>query len=368
MDVTFEPPGPGPWQQDQAHVPYGWTPLVAELYPEGAMRGFTETFARWGCLLDVLAWSVVNGFPYHQPVPFDIPGPDGPPTPEFIGAEIQRRTDVAANAFATKVWEDVLEQWDTELKPAAIARHRELGDVVLADLDHDGLVSHLDACMEHLQAMTYLHHRFNASALVPVSDFVLHVAEWLGEPPTSFFGVFNGYSAASGVVSPEPDPALEAIRGDGDALELLSGDGDADARLGQLRASVPAVDEYVRSVGFRPVDGFDTDALTGLECPEVLLGRLSAGLAVDPGEARRRADKVAEAVRGRVPDEHLDAYDELLADGRTMYRLRDERGLYSDISAYCAGRCSRWVDGWRVQEPSMTPHTSSSSMAPIFGR
>ena len=149
MEVTFEPPGPGPWQQDQAHVPYGWTPLVAELYPEGAMRGFTETFARWGCLLDVLAWSVVNGFPYHQPVPFDIPGPDGPPTPEFIGAEIQRRTDVAANAFATKVWEDVLEQWDTELKPAAIARHRELGDVVLADLDHDGLVSHLDACMEH---------------------------------------------------------------------------------------------------------------------------------------------------------------------------------------------------------------------------
>ena len=96
MGETFDPPGPGPWQRDEAHVPHGWSPLIAEIYPEGAMRGFAETFARWGCLFDVLAWGLVNGFPYQQPVPFDVPGPDGPPSDEFIGSEIGRRTAVAA--------------------------------------------------------------------------------------------------------------------------------------------------------------------------------------------------------------------------------------------------------------------------------
>ena len=41
--LTFEPPGPGPWQQDSAHVPDGFSPIVADLYPEPAMRGFEET-------------------------------------------------------------------------------------------------------------------------------------------------------------------------------------------------------------------------------------------------------------------------------------------------------------------------------------
>jgi phosphohistidine swiveling domain-containing protein len=349
MSDGFEPPGPGPWQQDEAHVPNGWSPLVAGVYPTGAMRGFAESFERWGCLFDTLAWGMVNGFPYQQPAPFDLPGPDGPPSHEFIESEIGRRAGVAAAAFETKLFKSILDLWDTEVKPDAVARHRALADVNLAELDHDELIGHVTACLEHVKDMSYTHHRFNCSALVPPADFVLHVAEWLHEPPPTFFGAFHGYSPASGVISPEMEPAVMALKGNEKVAGLLTGDGDPAERLEELRNAVPEVDEYVRSTGFRIVDGFDVINMTALECPEILLGRFAAGLAVDPGEAKARADAYGDALRERIPDDHKAEFDELLADGRTAYRLRDERGLYSDISAFGILRWAMLEVGRRLE-------------------
>ena len=296
------------------------------------MRGFAETFARWGCLFDVLAWGIVNGFPYQQPVPFDLPGPDGPPSHDSVVAEIGRRTATAATAVESKIFRELMDQWEGELKPAVVRRHRELADVKFAELDHEGLVGHVTECVEHMEELSYLHHRFNCTALVPPADFVLHVAEWLHEPPTAFFGVFDGYSPASGVIAPEMAAAVDALGESSLGRGLLTGTGDPADRLDQLRETVPAVDEWVHATGFRLVDGFDITNLTALECPEILLGRLAAALAVDPDESRRRADAFAASVRGRIPEEHKAEFDELLADARYVYRLRDERGIYSDVS------------------------------------
>ena len=117
-------PAPGPWQQDSAHTPYSQTAIMQEVYPEGFNRGFSETFSRYGMLLDRLAMASVNGFTYHQPQPFDMPGPDGPMSPEEIGAEFGRRLGVATSVFESKLWRQDLDDWDTNWKPAAIARHR----------------------------------------------------------------------------------------------------------------------------------------------------------------------------------------------------------------------------------------------------
>ena len=106
--TEWEAPGPGPWQQDSAHMPVSTSMTMREIYPEGFNRGFTETFARYGMLLDRLAMAEVNGFIYHQPQPFDMPGPDGPMSPDEIGAEIGRRAAIAEDAFANKLWRQQL--------------------------------------------------------------------------------------------------------------------------------------------------------------------------------------------------------------------------------------------------------------------
>ena len=136
---TWTPPGPGPWRQDRAHLPAAVTPLLQEKYPKGFADGFAEALAPWGILLDTLQLVYVNGFSYIQPVPFDAPGPDGPKSPEQLGAEIGRRSELAAAAFDQRIWRDILRRWDHEVKPAAIVKHRSLADVDLAKLTDDEL-------------------------------------------------------------------------------------------------------------------------------------------------------------------------------------------------------------------------------------
>jgi len=331
--VTWEPPGPGPWQQDSAHTPVSQTMLMQEVYPAGFNKGFTEAFAGYGLLLDRLAMGVVNGFTYHQPQPFDMPGPDGPKDPEWIGAEIGRRTDVAAHAMAAQIWREELRLWDEEVKPAAQARHRELGSVDLTALDDAELLAHLRLCLDHVAAMAYQHHRYNCHALVPVGDFVLQASEWTHRPPESLFGLFDGYSPVSNVLSPEIQDAVATLQADQGALDLLHSDGEPAAILDELRTRIPAVDDYVANVHFRLIEGFDIANPTIGERPDSIVGRLRAAVAMTGTPALERAEALAASVRADVPAEDQAAFDDLLAEARLVYRLRDERGLYSDIAA-----------------------------------
>ena len=334
MSSTLEwlPPNPGPWQQDSAHNPVAQTELLQHAYPEGFNRGFEEAFSLYGVLLDRLAMASINGFTYHQPQPFDLPGPDGPKDPAWIEAEFGRRIGVAAQAFEARIWREGMRRWDEELKPASIARHREL-DVDLAALDDAQLAAHIDACLSHVTEMVYQHHRNNTHALVPVGDFLLQAAAWSGRPPTTLLAAFDGHSPVSSVVQPEMRPALEALRQDDEARALLfSGDDPADV-LERLRARVPEVGEYIDSVHFRLLDGFDISNPTIGERPEGLVGRLQAALDVDVDEGLRRSDAFVAELRADIPDEHQAAFDDLLAEARLVYRLRDERGIYSEIAA-----------------------------------
>ncbi len=330
--LSWEPPAPGPWQQDSAHNPVAQTRLIQHAYPAGFNRGFEEAFDVYGVLLDRLAMASINGFTYHQPQPFDLPGPDGPKDPEWIGAEFGRRAAVAEQAFAARIWREGIRRWDEELKPASIARHQEL-DVALSALDDGELEKHIGACVEHVSDMVYQHHRHNTHALVPVGDFLLQAAGWTGRPPTSLLTVFDGHSPVSNVVAPEMRPALDALRKDDDARALLSADGDPADVLAQLRERVPEVGEYIDQVHFRLLEGFDLPNPTIGERPECLVGRLRSALHVDVDDALRRSDAIAAELRAAVPEEHRDAFDDLLAEARLVYRLRDERGIYSEIAA-----------------------------------
>jgi len=332
-EVDWTPPGPGPWQQDSSHNPVAQTPISLEVYPPGFNRGFEETFAAWGILLDRLAMGVVNGFSYHQPQPFDMPGPDGPKDPAWIGAEIGRRAGVAEAAFANKIWVDAIRLWDDELKPASIARHRELNRD-LTGLDDEALQQHVAACVEHLGAMVYQHHRFNAYAMIPVGDFLLQAAGWLHCSPLSLLGVFDGYSPVSNVSPPEMQAALVALHASPAAIGLLHSGGDPAAVLAQVQGLVPEVAEYVAQVGYRLLEGFDIVNPTIGERPESIVGRLTAALTVDSDQGRKRSDALVAELRAGLPADQSAMFDELLTDARMVYRLRDERGVYSDISAF----------------------------------
>ena len=346
--LKWDPPNPGPWQQDSAHNPVAQTALLQHAYPSGFNRGFEEAFGAYGVLLDRLAMASINGFTYHQPQPFDLPGPDGPKDPDWIGAEIGRRTGVAAEAFEARIWREGIRRWDEELKPASIARHQSL-DVDLSALDDAQLQAHIDECLAHVSEMVYQHHRHNMHAMIPVGDFLLHAAAWTGRPPTSFLSVLDGYSPVSSVVSPEIAPAVAAIAKDDEARALLHSKDEAADVLAALRERVPEVGEYIDAVHFRLLDGFDLPNPTIGERPELLLGRLRTATECDPDDACRRSDATADEVRAAVPEEHRAEFDDLLAEARHVYRLRDERGIYSEIAAIGLLRLALLELGRRLQ-------------------
>ncbi len=331
--TTWEAPGPGPWGQDRAHLPVAVTPLLQETYPAGFAKGFAEAFEPWGVLLNTLRLEYVNGFPYMQPQPFDAPGPDGPKSHEEISAEIGRRTALAEAAFERRIWREALRYWDEDCKPAAIAKHQELAGVDLGSLDTEGLRQHLHRCVEHIGDMWFQHHRFNAMAMIPVGDFILHAVEWTGQNPVPMFAVFDGWSPVSGIVPPELIPAIDILRVDGEARALLDSDASPEERMSELRRRIPAVDEYLRAAGHRLAAGFDLTNPTIGERPDIVLDRIRACIDHDRDAAERRAETVAQELREEVPESYRAAFDDLLAEARFVYRLRDERGLYSDAAA-----------------------------------
>jgi pyruvate,water dikinase len=113
---------------------------------------------------------------------------------------------------------------------------------------------------------------------------------------------------------------------------------------------------YLDLVGCRPLDGFDISEPSALELPDVLLRAIRVAVSGDGVGASDVEEKTA-AIRSQVPEEHRAEFDELLGEARLMYRLRDERGVYSDIwasglmrrAALAGGR--RLAAQGRVHEP-----------------
>ena len=208
-----------------------------------------------------------------------------------------------------------------------------MAEIDLVALDDEALLDQVRQRIQWLTDMAYQHHRFNGTAMLPMGDFILHAVGWTGGAPVPMFAVYDGWSPVSGVVPPELAPAIDAVQADPGAQELLTGDEAPEVRLAELCRRIPEVDEYLAGCGFRLAAGFDLTNPTIGERPDILLDRIRASLDHDRDAAKRRADKVADELRAQVPAEHREEFDDLLTESRLVYRLRDERGLYSDSAA-----------------------------------
>lgn len=322
--VEWEAPGPGAWKQDRAHFPMAVTALMQEVQPAAWAEGYAATVAEWGLLIPPRRGTHVNGFFYALLNSFDRSDTD----------EVQRRAAQAQQAFDTRVWRSVLHHWDHRAKPASIAVHRELAAADLGAMDDEALRAHLHRCIAHWRDMWVQHLRFNGSAMLPVGDFVLHAARWTGRAPVPMFAVFDGYSPVSSVLPPELEPAVRTIRTSQTLRTLLDNASlEPDEHMRALRAACPEVEAYMNAVDYRLGSGFDLTNPTIGERPGVVIGRIRAAVEHEHDDARQRADSLAAEIRAEVPAEHRAQFDDLLAEARLVYRLRDERGLYSDAAA-----------------------------------
>jgi len=318
-------------------MPRPMTRYWQEIHPPALKKG-TNDFARfYGLLIDGLQMGYVNGFGYRQ----ILPVPD---------AEIPKRFQRAEQVFGNKLWREQLRDWDENCKRSSIATHRQLQAVTPDALADAELVAYLKRCRDHHSAMIAQHMRFTAGALLPTGDFLAHVGDWTGLPHSELLGLMRGSAVVSAGGSEEMERLKRAFAQDRAAREILASSGDPAQVLASLRSldgeAGAAVSAYLDLVGNRLVDGFDIAEPTALEMPDALLRALRIAVS---GEAHTASDdaRISE-VRAKVPEAHRAEFDQLLGEARLTYRLRDERGVYSDIWASGIMRRAALAAGRRV--------------------
>ena len=322
-EFRFDPPGPGYWSQDPVHHPRPITRYWAEMHPEPFVRGFSEFTRRYGMLLDTMRPAYVNGFAYSQTVPVS-------------DEEAPRRFARAEEVWEQKPWREQLRDWDEIFKPESVRKHRELQAVDPDALSDAELVAYVGRCADHHAEMIYQHMRFTGAAVLPTGDFLAHVVEWTKLPPSQLLALLRGSAPVSAGASSELERLIAAVENDPDAQRLLGSDDDPGQVLEQLRSlegeTGSAVSAYLDLVGYRLLDGFDISGRYALELPDALLRAIRTATASGAGDEPDVEAMIADA-RSKVPEQHREQFDELLGEARLMYRLRDERGVFSDIWA-----------------------------------
>jgi len=76
--------------------------------------------------------------------------------------------------------------------------HRPGRKPALSDAE---LIAYLTRCRDHHSAMIAQHMRFTAGAVIPTSDFLAHVGDWTGLPPSDLLGLMRGSAAVSSSLS-----------------------------------------------------------------------------------------------------------------------------------------------------------------------
>jgi phosphohistidine swiveling domain-containing protein len=198
--------------------------------------------------------------------------------------------------------------------------------------------------------------------MFPVGDFIAQVSKWTGRPLGEFLALVRGMAPESAGSFPELTRLVAVLRANAGARALLGSDADAGEIIGRLKAEPgdvgAAARGYLDIVGYRLLDSLDTGDPYALEVPGVLVQAIRR--AVDEGAPVSSVASKEEVVkvRDQVPADNRDAFDALLAEARFTSKLRDERGLYSEVwaggitrRAILAGG-ARLVKEGRLQEPA----------------
>lgn len=360
-DLTFEKPGPGTWELEDAHFSKPFSRWMQEVFPPAMSEGFGQSMAHYGLLLDEPEIEPVNGFIYISMRP--VVGPaeaEGPPPKllfslmKLVHPTLRRRFKRIEETFETKRWREDLERWDSQWMPERIEENRSLQAVTPAALSDEELVEHLEEIHEAVSEGIVLHHRMDLCPLLPMGDFLAHSEEWTDRSPGELLGLFEGASPISAGALEELEGVVSAIDGDDEAQETLFSDAQPQVIIETLRersdAVGKAVEEWLDIVGYRIVSGYDVADVYALEEPSVLVKTLRTTVEADfDGTIEYSSGDEIEAIRSEVPSDHRDTFDELYEEARLTYRVRDERSL-TDIWTIGLARRAILEAGERLAE------------------
>ena len=362
-EETPRAPGPGSWEIDLTHFPRPASPIAERIYSTSFPEGFREGSARYGILLDHLAYVSVDGWMYNQPVVVGAPrGARTPPKLLFqlaarLHPQLRARARTAAKVFETMPWRQDVARWQSKIKPARIRAHLALLATPVRDLDDAALVGHARACIALFAESARIHGAYTVPAMFPAGDLIAHAVEWTGLSPQKILGTLASSSPISAGNEPTREWLLARLRSDAGARRTVEGDAEPGAIVEELARRTDetgaAARGYFDAVGHRALTGYDVSEPVGMEVPFVMvegLRKILGGRGAT-GDAR---GSIAE-VRDQVPDRHRVTFDSLLDEARAASAIRDERALFNDYWSAGVARRALLEVGRRLAERGDLP-------------
>ena len=346
----IEPPGPGAWFLDTSHLTTSCSRYHQPLWMDGFPRGFSECLRRYGSLLESLDWAWVDGFPYYRITPVAAPEGATEHPPREIWDElmathpdVQERLVNAERAFETRIWREEIAHWDAVDKPNALAEHRRLLSIDPSELDRRGVVDYLEACTENVRRGVYLHHVYNMAAFIPAGDLIAQGTEMTGWGEAEILSLLRG-STPDALGVGHLRERLRQAAAKSQIARLLESD-DAEAALAEIETlegeEADVLREVVAFIAYRPVNGEDVGDTCVFELPELVLGGILAELDAPADGGEEEASELRErtaAARAAVDQRRRASFDEVLAEARFAYRIREERAMYGDLWSYGVAR------------------------------
>ena len=322
--LTFTPPGPGTWERDLSHCPPSATLVYRRVASTTMTEAYRGIFAEWGAPLDTMEVQFVHGKMYRRLVPLVGADRSSPPPPRPVlwlatrlHPAFRRRERLARRTLAERPYLDVVDAWHGGERQVWVERNLALQAVDPAELDDAALAEHLLTVDGHVIDGWIRHHQLHGSDLGPIGDLLAHGTRW-GLDQVALLGLLHGASPASCEGRSHGRRIVDALRAAGiDPATVTNLD-----EVHRDAAASEALDAYLELFGWRVMTSYDIEGLTTGELPSATCALIRA-CATESADA---ATPDPGPLRERVPAAERAQFDELLADARQAYGMRDDNG------------------------------------------
>lgn len=321
VDMTFAPPGKGQWMSLRDHFPCAVTPEYALLLPAAMAAGEAIPFATYGLPVKTLSVGLVQGHVYVTPEPLVGRASDSlPPWPFlWLAARLmpafRARTRAARRALAERPWLAEAEHWYAVERDEWRSTNAALQAEDPTAMDAEVLIDHLRRVRAHAAAGYERHFSLHGPDLIPTGLLLARAEDW-GIPAAAVLPVLAGSSPASTGAG----PTLDALRA------AVARSVAAPTSVDDLRRIAPAeLDAFLAEHGWRLTTGYDLDAEALGELPALIV-HLARSPGRSPANDAADADPALDELRAQVPAAHRSELDQMVADARATFGMRDDNG------------------------------------------
>ena len=323
MTITWDAPAGGLWALDTLHLPGAVPRLFEERAPDAMARGFRSLSQRYGLPIDYLELRFVNDHCYARVravgAPDPKPGKETSPPPGFVlwllarlHPELRRRGRAAKAALTERRWHDDIARWEDQLKGDMLATGRALQAEDVAAMSDEELIDHVGRVADHMAEGFATHFDLIAVHNIPLGRLVA-LTRRHGIADVDALALLAGSSPASTGSAEELAPIARACRAAGVDPQSLD-----DVRAAGPEVSA-ALDRYLADHAWRVVTHYTPRGQALIELPDLLVQAIRRA-----GDVVQRTEPDPAPIRARVAEADRAQFDDLLADARRCYGIRDD--------------------------------------------